>query len=247
LRKPDRVAPELLAKFCFDLPPVPRQLDWNTLFGNDRPVELEIGCGKGAFIVHAATTRPEVNFAGIEVVRKYQLYCGTRIARRNLTNARMACTDARFALAWSIPVGSLHAVHVYFPDPWWKARHAKRRIVTPEFLVWVIRCLKPGGTFHLASDVPDYFHASVEILDQQPLLVHQNLPDDRGTITNFERKALAKGGVINHGIWLRPTTEVPPAPPDPQRLFPVPLPGSESGSDTDLGQVSENPLDPLQL
>lgn len=227
MRKPDRVAPELLAQFCFDLPPPPQKLDWTGLFGNDRPVELEIGCGKGAFIVHAATTRPEVNFAGIEVVRKYQLYCATRLARRNLKNAKMACTDARFALAWSIPTGSLQAVHVYFPDPWWKARHAKRRIVTPEFLVWVIRTLKEGGTFHLASDVPAYFQASEEILASQPLLIRQNLPDDRGTITNFERKALAKGGEIHHGIWLRPTSELPPPPPDPQRLFSVPLPGHQ--------------------
>ncbi len=187
-------------------------------------MELEIGCGKGAFIVHAATTRPEVNFAGIEVVRKYQLYCATRLARRNLKHAKMACTDARFALAWSIPTESLQAVHVYFPDPWWKARHAKRRLVTPDFLIWVIRALKVGGAFHLASDVPDYFQASVAILNHQPLLVRQDLPDDRGTITNFERKALAKGGAIHHGIWVKPTAELPPPPPDPQRLFSVPLP-----------------------
>ncbi len=227
MRKPDRVAPELLAQFCFDLPQIPQKLDWVGLFGNDRPVELEIGCGKGAFIVHASTTRPEVNFVGIEVVRQYQYYCATRLARRNLKNAKMACTDARFALAWSIPSESLQAVHVYFPDPWWKARHAKRRIVTPDFLVWIIRALKVGGSFHLASDVPEYFQASVDILAMQPLLVRQDLPDDRGTITNFERKALAKGGAIHHGIWLRETAEFPPPPPDPQRLFSVPLPGQQ--------------------
>ncbi len=228
MRKPQRLSPEFLAGFCFDLPAPPSQLDWTKLFGNDRPVELEIGCGKGAFIVHAAQSRPEVNFAGIEVVRKYQLYTANRLGRRGLTNAKMCCADARFALAWSIQSGSLDAVHVYFPDPWWKMRHQKRRIVTPEFLIWTIRALKPEGHFHLASDVPAYFAASEEILAAQPLLQRRtDLGDERGVITNFERKALEKGGAIHHGIWRRVGSEMPPAPPDPQRLFPVPVPGSQ--------------------
>jgi len=202
-------------------------MDWGALFGNDHPTELEIGCGKGAFLVHAASRWPERNFAGIEVVRKYQLYTATRLARHALKNARICCSDARFALAWAIPTGSLSAIHVYFPDPWWKARHHKRRLVTAEFLVWVVRALKPGGTFHLASDVPDYFASSLELLAQEPHLTPLPESQTRDFITNFERKALNKGGSIHQGIWLRPDDRMPAAPPDPLPLFPVPVPGRD--------------------
>lgn len=227
MRKPQRVPPEVVESFCFEVPGRGEQLNWNRLFGNEQPVELEIGCGKGAFLVHAASFRPQTNFAGIEVVRKYQFYTADRLARRHLTNAKIACTDARFALSWAIPIGSLDAVHLYFPDPWWKSRHQKRRIVTPEFLVWVIRALKPEGHFHLASDVPEYFAISEELLAAQPLLQKRiDLGDERGVVTNFERKALVKGGAIHHGIWRRLGSQLPPEPPEPQRLFPVPVPGT---------------------
>src|SRR5205807_7068201 len=120
---------EELQPYLFELPKSgsgpPAPLDWRAVFGNDHPVEIEVGFGKGLFLLNAATARPDVNFAGIEIERKYQLFTATRLAVRKLGNVRVACADARLALRDHVPGASVQAVHVYFPDPWWKKRHHK--------------------------------------------------------------------------------------------------------------------------
>src|SRR5438105_13269202 len=93
---------------------------WCELFGNDNPVEVEVGFGKGLFLTTAAEANRRVNFFGIEIVRKYQLYAATRFARRNLRNVRVACADARTLLRERVEPKSVSVLHVYFPDPWWK-------------------------------------------------------------------------------------------------------------------------------
>src|ERR1017187_9480069 len=103
-------------------------IDWSTLYGNANPVELEIGSGKGLFLINAAKSGPGVNYLVIELSRKYAVYCAQRLARHDLPNAKVWCGDARLVLARLVPALSLRAVHVYFPDPWWKTRHKKRRV-----------------------------------------------------------------------------------------------------------------------
>ena len=120
-------------------------LDWAALFGNANPVEVEVGMGKGLFLLTQATARPHVNFFGLEIVRKYQLYATTRVAIRRLPNARTACADAGWVFRRFVPPGSVSAVHVLFPDPWWKKRHRKRRVFTPGFAADAARALTPGG------------------------------------------------------------------------------------------------------
>src|SRR6516225_1892190 len=112
------------------LAPVP-PLDWRELFGNDHPVEIDVGFGKGLFLLTQGQARPDTNFLGIEIERKYALLTATRIARQNLPNVKLACTDARWFLKERVAEGSVAAVHVYFPDPWWKTRHRKRKLLTP--------------------------------------------------------------------------------------------------------------------
>src|SRR6185312_9432534 len=131
-------------------------LDWREVFDKDRPVELEVGFGKGLFLLTAAQAHPEINFAGVEIVRKYQLFTATRLAKRDLRNVRVACADALHFLPRFVASSSVQAVHVYFPDPWWKKRHHKRRIFTPEFVAEVARVLAPGGRLLAATDVPEY-------------------------------------------------------------------------------------------
>ena len=136
MRRTKKLSIEELAPFL--LPDVPRgtlapPIVWDNLFGNDNPVEIEIGFGKGLYLTTAGCAWPDTNFLGIEIVRKYQYYAATRMTLRGLTNVRVACADGRVVLRDQVAPKSVDAVHVYFPDPWWKARHRKRRVFTPEF------------------------------------------------------------------------------------------------------------------
>jgi tRNA (guanine-N7-)-methyltransferase len=177
----------------------PGPWDWRAVFGNDRAVELEVGCGKGLFLLTSALSRPEVNFVGIEVVRKYQLFTATRMAKRGLQNVRLCCADARYVLRDRVAPGSVRAVHVYFPDPWWKKRHHKRRVFTAEFVAAIVRSLQPGGLLSVATDVEAYFGVMRELIEAQPELVPLASPEpgelvnDREFLTNFERKARLVG------------------------------------------------------
>jgi tRNA (guanine-N7-)-methyltransferase len=134
-----------------------KPIDWRSLFGNANPVELEIGSGKGLFLVNAAKSRPGENFLGIELSRKYAVHAAGRLAGEDISNAKVWCGDGRSIIAHLVPSESLSAVHVYFPDPWWKTRHKKRRVFTAELVREIERALKPGGELCVASDVLEYF------------------------------------------------------------------------------------------
>ena len=108
-----------------------------------------------------------MNFLGIEVVKALQYYVATRLAKRNLTNARMACVDARWFFQTLVPPASVQAVHVYFPDPWWKTRHKKRRVFTPEFATTVEAALIPGGRLCIATDVEEYFEVMTGLVAER--------------------------------------------------------------------------------
>jgi tRNA (guanine-N7-)-methyltransferase len=195
--------------------PIPRPINWQELFGNANPVEIEVGTGKGLFLLHASTTRPDTNFLGIEIVRKYQLYAATRYAIRNLPNVKTACADAKLLLRDFVATGSVAAVHVYFPDPWWKKRHKKRRVFTPEFAADAARVIAPGGRLYIASDVEEYFHLMTAILrampafaerpEEAPLAAPQT---ESGYATNFERKARDSGTAVWRAVYERTTAAV---------------------------------------
>lgn len=177
-------------------------LDWRAVFGNDHPVELEVGFGKGLFLLTAAQSHPEINFAGVEIVCKYQLFTATRLAKRGLHNVRVACADALRFLPSCVATGSLQAVHVYFPDPWWKKRHHKRRIFTAEFVAECARVLRRGGQLHVATDVEEYAQVMSAVLAGQPALRPLPTPSehkpthDLDYLTNFERKFRKQGKPI---------------------------------------------------
>ncbi len=194
-----------------DPAPAPQPpLDWAALFGNDRPVEIEVGFGKGLFLLNQGATRPDTNFLGVEIERKYVLLTATRVARREYHNVKLACTDARWFLTARVAADSVAAMHVYFPDPWWKTRHRKRRLFTEEFAEQVARVLKPSGRFHFVSDVQDYFEESVGMVAAQGRL--RSLPppavgEPRGDddyLTNFERKYRKEGRPIYRALFERP-------------------------------------------
>ncbi len=178
---------------------LPRPIDWGALFGNDNPVEMEIGCGKGTFIAQQAVARPQVNFFGIEWASFYWRYTCDRLRRNGCAgNARVIRTDAGFFLRDFVPDSSLAAIHIYFPDPWPKARHHKRRLIQPALMAQLERALIPGGRVQIVTDHPDYW-AHIEPVVRGSLLevVEYQTPGSAaaGEVagTNFERKYITEG------------------------------------------------------
>jgi tRNA (guanine-N7-)-methyltransferase len=189
--RPDAV--ELLPQ-----PPV----QWRQVFGNDHPVEIEVGFGKGLFLLTQGEARPDTNFLGIEIERKYVLLTATRLAMRKLANVKLACTDARWFLKERVAPGSVSAMHVYFPDPWWKTRHRKRKLFTREFADQCVRVLQPSGHLHFVTDVGDYFTETLAMLTEVSSL--RALPEpasDAAHLTNFERKYRQEGRAIYRALY----------------------------------------------
>lgn len=221
MRKPKRLPAEAVAPFVWELPadrrgkwgdrggdaPPTEPIDWAALFGNPNPVEVEVGFGKGLFLVTAGTKRPDRNFFGVEIIRKYQLYAANRVAGRELRNVRTCCGDAKLVLREFVRPGSVAAVHVYFPDPWWKTRHRKRLLFTPEFAELVLRVLEPGGKLHFVTDVADYFEMVTGLLAGVTGFRRLPPPDasepahDMDYLTNFERKFRKEGRPIHRSLY----------------------------------------------
>ena len=180
---------------------------WSAIFGDDAPVELEIGSGKGLFLANAAAARPDHRYLGVELARKYAGLAAERLAKRSLSNAKVLPGDARRFLNQYVPAGSVRTVHIYFPDPWWKTRHRKRRVFCDPFVVDVAHALEPGGEFHIATDVEEYFGVMGEIMAQHPEFEPLPIPEPHAPeheldyLTNFERKYRIEGRPIYRSIF----------------------------------------------
>jgi len=193
-----------VSAFLIETPPsdVQAPIEWSHLFGNDRPVELEVGSGKGLFLLNAATSDPGCNFLGVELSRKYAQLAGERLAKNRVANARIWRGDARHVLARLVPVASVRAVHVYFPDPWWKKRHKKRRVFTDSLVADVERALMPGGELRIASDVEEYFGIIKALVAGRARFHEQPAPEPKAPehtldyLSNFERKYRIEGRSI---------------------------------------------------
>ena len=186
-----------------------QSLSWTELFGDERPVELEVGSGKGLFLANAASERPGHGFLGIELSRKYARLAAERLVKRGLTNVRIWPGDARSVLVRLIPDASLRTVHVYFPDPWWKKRHKKRRVFTESLVASVVRTLEPDGQLHVATDVEEYFGVIRSLIAGHPQLVELPPPPVKQPehtldyLTNFERKFRIEGRAIFRALYCK--------------------------------------------
>ena len=194
------IGPNVDLSSVFKVPDnLPKPWDAEKLFGRTAPLELEIGSGKGMFIAKAAGQYPQHNFLGIEIGVKYARFSAARLFRQNRNNAVMVCGDAVLVLRDVIPSDTLAAVHVYFPDPWWKRAHRKRRVLRSEVLQLIESRLMPGGTLHFWTDVEEYFTSTLDLLAETTALQgpfdvsEQEATDEMDYRTHFERRTRMHG------------------------------------------------------
>ncbi|MEI7374335.1 tRNA (guanosine(46)-N7)-methyltransferase TrmB [Dickeya chrysanthemi] len=178
-------------------------LDFARLFGRDAPVVLEIGFGMGASLVTMAQQHPEQNFIGIEVHVPGVGACLGAAQEAGVDNLRVMCHDAVEVLERMIPDGSLAMVQLFFPDPWHKARHNKRRIVQAPFAELVKRKLAIGGVFHMATDWEPYAQHMLEVMSA--VAGYRNLSDHNDYVPRPASRPLtkfeARGQRLGHGVW----------------------------------------------
>ena len=143
------------------------RIDFVRIFGRSGPVHIEVGTGKAAFLLNQAKAQPDDNFLGIEWARKYYRYAVDRIGRWGLTNVRIIRAEAAAFLTDFVPDNSVSCFHVYFPDPWPKKRHHKRRFFCPANVEQLLRCLKKYGQLRIATDHADYFQQIEKLIAVQ--------------------------------------------------------------------------------
>ena len=181
----------------------PEPLDLTGLFGRDAPVVLEIGFGMGASLVTMAQNNPQQNFLGIEVHAPGVGACLASAKEANVENLRVMCHDAVEVLEKMIPDNSLRMVQLFFPDPWHKARHNKRRIVQTPFAELVMRKLKLGGVFHMATDWDAYAEHMLEVMNS--IDGYKNQSETQDYVPRPETRPLTKfeqrGEPLGHGVW----------------------------------------------
>ncbi|MEZ8144422.1 tRNA (guanosine(46)-N7)-methyltransferase TrmB [Enterovibrio norvegicus FF-33] len=180
-----------------------KKLNWVEVFGNDNPVVLEIGFGMGASLVEMAKNAPEKNFIGIEVHSPGVGACLMAARDAGITNLRVMCHDAVEVFEHMLPELSLDTVQLFFPDPWHKTRHHKRRIVQADFAQMLRSKLKIGGIFHMATDWENYAEHMVEVMDVAP--GYKNTATDGSYIPRPDERPLtkfeARGHRLGHGVW----------------------------------------------
>jgi tRNA (guanine-N7-)-methyltransferase len=172
------------------------RIDFETLFGNRNPVVLEIGSGKGRFLISTATERPDLNLVGVEKSLHYHRLIRDRVAKRHLQNVRLINHDAYLVLRDMIPDASLAEIHIYFPDPWPRPKEQKRRIIRAEVLEQIRRTLVDGGSAIYVTDHREYFEAAAPLIEQH-FRAERRIPGpDDAPRTNYEAKYRAEGREI---------------------------------------------------
>lgn len=199
----ERAFTTLWPEFGIDFAPG-QTLDLSEIFGNGRPVCLEIGFGNGTSLTEMAAVDPDRNYLGIEVHRPGVGRLLLDAAGRGLTNLRVMRHDAIEVLDSGIAPQALEAAYLFFPDPWHKKRHHKRRILQPSFIQLLARAIRPGGIFHAATDWEEYAGQMMQVLSTvDDLFVNTAGPGrfsprpDYRPVTKFERR----GERLGHGVW----------------------------------------------
>lgn len=182
------------------------KIPFKNLFPNHHPQILEIGFGMGQALVHYAKLHPELNFIGIEVHPPGIGSLLKMIHQENLSNIKIIAGDAVLALTEQCPDNFLQGVNIFFPDPWPKKRHHKRRLIQTEFLNLLAEKLQRNGLLHLATDWEDYAHHMIKILEQNPNFQKLNTERGERPLTKFEQKGLNKGHQVFDLQYIKKTS-----------------------------------------
>ncbi len=157
-----------IARYYHELAELDPPLDIERLFGRTGALEIEIGSGKGLFLLNASAAHPRRLFLGLEMSIKYARFAASRLASRDCDNVRIVRGDAIRCLDEFVPADRADAVHIYFPDPWWKERHRRRRVIRESTIANIQRVLVPGGTLHFWTDVEEYYETTCQLMTQFP-------------------------------------------------------------------------------
>jgi tRNA (guanine-N7-)-methyltransferase len=180
--------------FIHPLDSILSPIDLNLLFPAQQPLEIELGCGDGTFLVHHASAHPHHNVLGVERFLGRLRKTDRKASRRNLTNLRLLRIEAAYFLEFLLPTHSVTTLHVYFPDPWPKRKHHKNRLVNDRFPSLAARILTPGGTVYLRTDDHDYFdQMSFVFASHSRFAPVETPPDLAARHTDFEREFLSAG------------------------------------------------------
>jgi tRNA (guanine-N7-)-methyltransferase len=178
--------------------PQPERLDPDAIFGCHQPLEVDIGSGKGRFLLARAAAHPDVNFIGIERQQRRVEKVASKAAHAGLANIRLLHTEIRFALEMLLPDQIVDTFYIFYPDPWPKRRHAPRRLINPDFVRLLHRKVKPHGRIHFATDDLDYFTAAASLFEASlrftPCEPFIPCPQEQ---TDFERLFSAQGRHAN--------------------------------------------------
>lgn len=187
----------------YSLPLTDNKLDFKQIFGRHAPITLEIGFGDGRSLLAQARANPKRDFIGIEVYKSGIAKLLVGMHEHKLSNIRVFCADALEVLTHCIPDNSIEQIQLFFPDPWPKARHHKRRIVQPAFVQLLATKVRENGTLHMATDWEDYATHMLEVMDSQPEWRNSAgsgnyaiRPDSR-PLTKFEQR----GHRLGYGTW----------------------------------------------
>ena len=183
-------------------------LSLGSVFGNDNPIEIEIGSGKGRFIIRSSRDNPGVNYIGIERAYKFFSLMKQRVEEARPGNVRLLRIEADYFIPAYVPPESVQAFHIYFPDPWPKTKHRRRRIVNPDFFAILRDRLLPGGCINLATDFAEYFNVMLMtgrgcagLAELYSRTLDPAGVDPESGATHYERKYLMHGRTIYRAAY----------------------------------------------
>jgi tRNA (guanine-N7-)-methyltransferase len=179
-------------------------LDWRAVFPHEQPLDIDLGCGNGSFLLWAAGAYPQRNFLGVERLLRRLRRVDRKVLRGGLENVRLIRVEATYLITKLIPDSSVSTYHILFPDPWPKRRHHARRLISPDFLADVHRTMTPDGAVNCATDHQEYFEwiqqafgKSARFAEAEPAV----LPPEAQT--DFEKEFVAAGKQVHRSRWFK--------------------------------------------
>ena len=181
-----------------------RRLDWRELFGNEGPVEVDLGAGDGGFALEYARLHPEINLLAVERLLGRARKIEKRAARAGLRNVRVLRLEFGYTVRYLLPAESVSVAHILFPDPWPKRRHWPRRLMQPEFVCDVAAALRPGGELRFTTDHAPYFETASEAVREAKVLASAPEWDwSADPKTDFQRTFDAEGRATYRARWVK--------------------------------------------